>query len=69
MKEALLKALGEGFRLDATGFDIPRAIRYGEPSGELELPQAPGVSWYLEDLSDERFAAAFAQDVGSRARQ
>ena len=67
MKEALLKAHGEGFLLDATAFEIPRSIRQGEPSGTLQLPQLPGVSWQVHDLGDERFAAALAQEVAGIA--
>lgn len=64
MKEAVLKAQGKGFLLDATSFEIPAAVRRGATAGTLELPQAPGVTWQLEDLSGERFAAALARDVG-----
>lgn len=67
MKEALLKAHGEGFRLDPSAFQVPASMRLGETSGLVELPQAPGVTWRLEDLSDERFAAALAQEAGPRA--
>ena len=63
MKEALLKAHGEGFLLDATAFEIPRSIRQGEPSGALQLPQLAGVTWQVQDVGDERFAAALAQEV------
>ena len=66
MKEALLKAHGAGFRLDLASFQIPGPMRHGETSGEVELPQAPGVVWRLEDLGDERFAAAIAQAVDAR---
>ncbi|MCY4640536.1 MAG: 4'-phosphopantetheinyl transferase superfamily protein [Chloroflexi bacterium] len=63
MKEALLKAHGRGFLLDATAFEIPPAVRRGATRGTLELPQEPGVIWQLEELGDERFAAALARDV------
>ena len=63
MKEALLKAHGEGFRLDPTSFQIPGLMRHGETSGTVELPRAPGVTWRLEDLGDERFAAALALEL------
>lgn len=62
MKEAVLKAHGKGFLLDATSFELPRAMRHGATTGTLELPQAPGVTWQLEDLSGQRFAAALARD-------
>ena len=66
MKEALLKAHGAGFRLDPTSFEIPGPMRHGETSGEVELPAAAGVVWRLDDLGDERFAAAIAQAVDAR---
>ncbi|MXX22600.1 MAG: 4'-phosphopantetheinyl transferase superfamily protein [Rhodospirillales bacterium] len=68
MKEALQKADGRGIKLDATTFEIPRAVRHGEAGGTLELPQAPGVAWHVRDLGEERFAAAIAHDtvVGAR---
>ena len=64
MKEAVLKAHGKGFLLDATSFEIPPAVREGARAGTLELPQAPGVIWQLEDLSSEHFAAALARGAG-----
>ena len=67
MKEALMKACGEGFRLDATTFEIPSALRHGETSGTLQLPGIPGVTWRLEDLGDERFAAAIALEADPTA--
>ena len=67
MKEALMKACGEGFRLDATTFEIPRPMRHGEASGALQLPELPDVTWHLEDLGDERFAAAIAHEVDTTA--
>ncbi len=67
MKEALLKAHGDGFRLDPTSFQIPGPMRKGETSGVVELPQAPGVVWWLQDLGDKRFAAAIAQAVDATA--
>ncbi len=64
MKEAVLKAHGKGFLLDATSFEVPPAVRRGAATGTLELRQAPGVTWRLEDLSGEEFAAALARDAG-----
>lgn len=64
MKEAVLKAHGKGFLLDATSFEIPPAVRRGAAAGTLELPQEPGVTWQLEDLSSEHFVAALARGAG-----
>ena len=63
MKEALLKAQGRGLLEDATAFQVPRAMRRGARKGTVELPQLPGVTWQLEDLGGERFAAALAHDI------
>ena len=68
MKEALMKAHGLGIQLDATTFEIPRSMRCGDLSGTLVLPQLPDVTWQLEDLSEERFAAAIAHETGAGAR-
>lgn len=67
MKEALVKAHGLGIGLDATTFEIPRAMRRGDVSGTLVLPQAPDVTWRLDDLGEERFAAAIAQETDAEA--
>ena len=63
MKEAVLKAHGRGLLEDATVFQIPEAVRGGARKGRLELPQAPGVMWEVEDIGGEHFAAALAHDV------
>ena len=63
MKEALVKAHGKGFLLDPTGFEIPAAVRRGATTGVLRLDRAPDVLWRVDDLSNERYAAALARDV------
>ena len=63
MKEAVLKAHGKGLLLDATTFEVPAAVRRGEPRGKLRLPQLPEVTWEVEDIGDEQFAAALAREV------
>ena len=66
MKEALLKAHGYGFLLDATSFEIPPAMRQGATTGTVELPQMPGVGWCLEDVGNEQFAAAIAYELSAQ---
>ena len=70
MKEALLKAHGEGLVLDPTAFEIPRSMREGCMHGTIELPQMAGVPWRVADLGNEHFAAAVAWgpnlDAGAR---
>lgn len=63
MKEALLKAYGRGLLVDATTFEIPPQVRGGLPRGRLELPQLPGVTLQVEDISGEHFAAALAREA------
>jgi 4'-phosphopantetheinyl transferase len=63
MKEALLKAQGRGLLEDATAFQVPRAMRRGARKGTIELPRLPGVTWQLDDLGGEHFAAALAHDI------
>jgi len=63
LKEAVLKALGEGFALDATSIRIPTAMVGGEESGMLRLPRLPEVTWQIEDLGNQEFAAAVAFDL------
>ena len=68
MKEALMKAQGLGIQLDATSFEIPPAMRRRDMSGTLVLPQMADVTWHLQDLGEERFAAAIAQEIDAGAR-
>lgn len=68
MKEAVMKAHGLGIQLDASTFEIPRPMRYSDVSGTLVLPQLPDVTWHLEDLGEERFAAAIAYEMDTGAR-
>ena len=63
IKEALIKALGLGLSLDMSGFEIPLAMRHGETTSIFQFPQMPTVRWRLEDLGNERFAAAIAHEL------
>lgn len=62
IKEALIKALGTGFTLDPSTFEVPSEMFSGEIKFSMKLPQAPEVNWQVEDLGNERFAAAIAQE-------
>ena len=62
-KEALVKALGTGFSTDISGFQVPPNIRRGEASGDFRFPHLPDVTWRLEDISGEGFAAALASEL------
>lgn len=60
MKEALSKAYGKGLSMDVSGFEIPQSMRRGARSGIVRLPELPGVTWRLENIGTDRFAAAIA---------
>ena len=60
MKEALIKALGSGFSLNPSRFEVPEAMLKGARSGVFRFPHAPSNSWHLIDLGEHRFAAALA---------
>ena len=65
IKEAIIKAVGLGVAIDMAELEVPAAMRHGSTGGVFELLQTPGMSWRLEDLGDERFAAALAHEVVS----
>ena len=67
IKEALIKALGTGFALDPSTFEVPSEMFSGEMKFAMKLPPAPEVTWQVEDLGNERFAAAIAQEDSSGA--
>ena len=60
MKEALIKALGSGFSLNPSRFEVPPAMLRGERSGTFRFPHEPSSGWRLLDLGEPRFAAALA---------
>ena len=69
MKEALIKALGTGFSLDPSGFEVPLAMLHGTQSGIFRFPHAPAAKWRIKDLGEARFAAAIAYEVDSFGTQ
>ena len=62
IKEALVKALGTGLQLDLAGFEVPPAMRRGMTAGEFRFPHLPAVTWRVENLGTEHFAAALAHE-------
>lgn len=60
VKESLIKAIGAGFSLDPSTFEVPRAMRHSAKSSGFEFPQFPGEKWRIVDLSNDEFAAALA---------
>ena len=63
MKEALIKALGTGFSMDISAFEIPPDVRRGSRATTFRFPHDPAVRWQLEDLGNSSFAAAVAHEV------
>ena len=60
MKEALVKALGRGFTLDPSSFEVPEPMLHGVRASVFHFPHAPSHTWQLLDLGETRFAAAIA---------
>ena len=68
VKEALLKALGTGLQLDMAGFEVPPAMRRGVVTGEFRFPHLPAVTWRVDNLGNEHFAAAVAHERDPASR-
>lgn len=62
VKEALLKALGTGFSLDASTFEVPIAIRRGASAAIFTFPHAPSEQWRVGSFGSEGYVAAVAHD-------
>ncbi len=67
MKEALIKAIGAGFSLSPSRFEIPEAMLRGDRSGLFRFRHAPESEWRLLDLGEPRFAAALAYRLPSQS--
>ena len=62
IKEALIKALGLGFTLDVSQFEVPPALHRGRIS-VFRFPQLPEVQWRVEYIGNEDFSAAIAHEL------
>lgn len=62
MKEALVKALGKGFSLHVSEFEIPPSMWNVQRTCEFRFPHLPEVRWRLENLGNREFAAAIAHE-------
>ncbi|MDE2801314.1 MAG: 4'-phosphopantetheinyl transferase superfamily protein [Chloroflexota bacterium] len=67
VKEALIKALGTGLRLDVSTFQVPAALLQGDPSAVFRFPHLPAFRWWVEDLGTADFAAAIAHEMAPEA--
>ncbi len=63
IKESIIKAHGSGFTLDVSAFELPSNMLRGATRATILLPMVPQVTWQVEDLATERFAAAIAYEV------
>ena len=66
LKEALIKALGSGFSLDPSRFEIPSAMCRGLSTSVFRFPHLPAVGWRLENLGNADFAAAIAYEMAPK---
>ena len=67
IKEALVKALGEGLHHGLAGVEVPPAMRRGVTTGHFRFPELPAVTWRVENLGNEHFAAAVAHAPGGES--
>ena len=63
LKEAAIKAAGAGLSIDPASFGIPPGMIRGERTGVFSFPQTPEVRWRLENIGNDRFAAAIAREA------
>lgn len=63
VKEALIKARGLGLSLDMSRFEVPAAMRRGVRAVLFRFPETPAARRRLDDLSNEHFAAAGADEL------
>ncbi len=64
LKEAFIKAIGEGFRADTTAFTIPDSIvTGGDDHVVVQFASLSDATWELHSLHDNRFVAAFAHEL------
>lgn len=63
VKESLIKAIGEGFRLDTSSFTIPERLIHGARRANFHFPETPDQEWQIENLENEQFAAALTYEI------
>ena len=63
IKEALLKALGMGHRLDMRRIEAPLGMRQGAADGAFRFPNMPDAEWRVERIGNEEFAASVAHEA------
>ena len=63
LKEAIIKATGEGFRAKTSSFSVPCNLIHGDDEGELVYPPGSNRRWLLVNLEEVDFAAAIAREA------
>lgn len=63
IKEALVKALGTGLYTDPATFEIPPVMQRGMKRSTFRFPDLPAVTWQLDNIGNETYAAAVAREV------
>ena len=67
IKEALVKAHGKGLSLDVSELEIPAGMRHGATKSKCKFTQFPNLTWHVEDISTDEFAAAIAYEAEPRS--
>ncbi|MDE2731567.1 MAG: 4'-phosphopantetheinyl transferase superfamily protein [Bacteroidota bacterium] len=67
LKEALIKAIGTGFAMDTSQFEIPSVMRQGALRCRYRLPQMADICWRLENCGNDHLAAAVAYECGAKS--
>lgn len=63
LKESIIKAVGEGFSIDTSEFEIPSTMLDGARTSRFRLPHMEKVLWELRNLENSSYAAAIAQEI------
>ena len=63
LKEAFIKATGDGFRADTTAFTIPGRLLDGENRAVTRFDAFSTATWELVCFKDNNFVAAFAHEL------
>ena len=63
IKEALIKGLGTGLYTDPATFEIPAVMQRGMKGSTFRFPDLPTVTWQLDNIGKETYAAAVAREV------
>ena len=63
IKEALIKGLGTGLYTDPATFEIPAVMQRGTKGSTFRFPDLPTVTWQLDNIGKETYAAAVAREV------